>query len=197
MPSSVRRLTALDHERLVRLLRRMCTPGPGQDRWRAEFVGLLRAHRHAERDVVIGELVADVEQLAGAARDQAAADVALDELAADAAVLAPDHPDLDRWAEQARLLLDRHSQSWAESLMVPLEGLIARRELRRLGGAYETRREEELSGAGVAPAPPRRLDLSRAELYELARRAGIEGRSSMTRGQLIDELQRHQGEGPH
>jgi hypothetical protein len=34
--------------------------------------------------------------------------------------------------------------------------------------------------------------VSRAELYELAKRAGIEGRSSMSRRDLIHELQRRQ-----
>jgi hypothetical protein len=67
---------------------------------------------------------------------------------------------------------------------------VTRGELRRLGGAYETRRSAELERAGAVHVLPRRLDVSRAELYELARKAGIEGRSGMTRGQLIDELQR-------
>jgi hypothetical protein len=57
MPSSVRRLTLLDHERLQRLLRRACTAGPGQERWRTEMVALLRAHRIAERDEILSELV--------------------------------------------------------------------------------------------------------------------------------------------
>ena len=61
-----------------------------------------------------------------------------------------------------------------------------------LGGRYERRRDEELRESEGQTPPPRRLDLTRAELYELARRAGIEGRSGMSRDQLISELQRRQ-----
>jgi hypothetical protein len=190
MPSSVRRLTQIDHERLGRLLRRMCTPGPSQPRWRDEFVGLLRAHRVAERDVVIVEIVSRVGSLSTAARDLAEADVELDRLADELAAVDLASPDLDGLRGRAEQLLHEHAEHWASRLMVPLEREVARGDVRRLGGTYEARRDAELAGAGVGQAPPRRLDLSRAELYELARRAGIEGRSSMTRGELIDELQR-------
>jgi len=91
MPSSVRRLTTLDHERLHRLLRRMGIPGPGQERWRREFVVLLQAHRVAEREVVVGELVR-VESIAEAVRAQAEADVSVDRVAAEAAGMPLDRP---------------------------------------------------------------------------------------------------------
>jgi hypothetical protein len=194
MPSSVRRLTLLDHERMQRLLRRSCTAGPGQDRWRSELVALLRAHRIAEREEVLAQLVSH-DSLAEAARTQAAADVALDRCTAEAASMSLDRADLAEWCDDLARLLDHHARRWAEHLMQPLENLVARAEVRRLGGAYERRRDAELSTAGIAGDPPRRLDLSRAELYEMARKAGIEGRSSMTRGELIDELQRRQQTG--
>lgn len=189
MPSSVRRLTKLDHERLGRLLQRMCTPGPSQQRWRAEFVGLLVAHRVAERDDVAPALVV-LPPLAAATRAQAETDVELDRLAERVERANLDLDDLGALQRRAEALLTAHARNWSDELMVPLEELVARAELRRLGGAYEQRRDRELAGSAVAQAPPRRLDLSRAELYEMARRAGIEGRSAMTRGQLIDRLQR-------
>jgi hypothetical protein len=192
MPSSVRRLTTLDHERLHRLLRRACNAGPGQERWRGEFVALLQAHRVAEREVVLEELVR-VEALADAVRAQADTDAAVDRVAAEAAAMPLDRPDLAQWCEQVGRLLTEHAQGWADALMHPFEEQAPRADVRRIGGAYESRRDSELGKAGVAGDPPRRLDVSRAELYELARRAGIEGRSSMTRGELIDELQRRQG----
>lgn len=181
----------LDHERLGRLLRRMCSPGPSQDRWRAEFLGLLRAHRGAERTVVVGHVIDNVASLAPAAREQSHADDGLDRL--DQRLRATDlgTADLATVATETEALLRHHADSWADRLMAPLEGTVARGVMRRLGGDYARRRDELLTSEGVIQTPPRRLDLSRAELYELARRAGIEGRSSMTRGQLIDELQRH------
>jgi hypothetical protein len=190
MPSSIRRVTTLDHERLLRLLRRMCTPGPSQQRWREEFLGLLAAHRLAERDVVIGELVAGVAEVAQSAREQAAEDVDLDRLADRVRTLDLEQHDLPALHAEAAALLEAHARRWAERLMEPLEAVVTRGRMRSLGGAYAQRRDEELAGTGVVHPPPRRLDLSRAELYELARRKGIEGRSAMTRGQLIEELQR-------
>jgi len=55
VPSSISRLTALDHARLHRLLRRVVTEGPSQDRWRQEALHLLAAHRVAEREVLTPE----------------------------------------------------------------------------------------------------------------------------------------------
>jgi hypothetical protein len=190
MPSSVRRLTTLDHERLGRLLQRMCTPGPSQQRWREEFVALLVAHRVAERDEVAPALVG-LAPLAAATREQSETDVELDRLGERVNGADLDADDLAALHRECEAVLAAHASRWSVALMAPLEQLVARGELRRLGGAYEQRRDRELAGTAIAQAPPRRLDLSRAELYELARRAGIEGRSAMTRGQLIDELQRH------
>jgi hypothetical protein len=190
MPSSVARLTRLDHERLRRLLRRLCSAGPSQQRWRAEFLALLDAHRAAERDVVLADVVAEVEPLAAAAHEQSDADAELNRLAERIRQTDLGDAQLAPLREAGEAVLDDHARRWAEGIMTPLEGLVARGVLRRLGGDYERCRDERLAAAGVDLAPPRRLDLSRAELYEMARRAGIEGRSSMTRGQLIDELQR-------
>lgn len=61
--------------------------------------------------------------------------------------------------------------------------------LRDLGARYQ-RRFDALQAAArkQAPGVPRRLDLSRADLYEQARRAGIPGRSAMSREELIAAL---------
>ena len=60
MPSSIARLTATDHERMLRLARRACSPGPSQHRWREELVHLVRAHRAAEEETLTDELEAAV-----------------------------------------------------------------------------------------------------------------------------------------
>ncbi|MGH8938148.1 MAG: hypothetical protein ACRDV2_02245, partial [Actinomycetes bacterium] len=71
MPSSVARLVAQDHDRLSRLLRRMCSAGPNQERWRTEFLGLLRAHRAAERDELLTDVVSRGGDVTDLARAQA------------------------------------------------------------------------------------------------------------------------------
>ena len=69
---------------------------------------------------------------------------------------------------------------------------LPRRQMRELGGRYAEVRDEALVEEGADEPTRRSLDVSRGELYELAKRAGIEGRSSMSRRDLIVELQRRQ-----
>ena len=56
---------------------------------------------------------------------------------------------------------------------------------RRMGRAFRARRDASLRRAG----PPRRRLRSQTELYELARRAGVQHRSDMTQAQLQEALE--------
>jgi hypothetical protein len=192
MPSSVARLVGLDHERMIRLLKRACSHGPNQQRWRDEFTVLLRAHRVAEREELLAEVGRVLPELGPDAARQNQTDRDLDRLAeevADADVSAEEFADL---CARTRDAVTAHGEALRVAVVEPLARTVGRKEMRILGGRYERRRDEELrESVGQAP-PPRRLDLSRAELYELAKRAGIEGRSGMSRDQLITELQRRQ-----
>lgn len=190
MPSSITRLAALDHERISRLVRRACTPGPSQQRWRDELVQLVRAHHQAEE----AALSPDVIQAGGpdAVRGRAEM-VRIDSAIGDtvAAVSRADVPsrELDDAGRTLQQLLSVHAQLLEQQVLQPLEQALPRKEIRRLGGAYEDHRNDALQHLGDGDLP-RRFDLPRAELYELARRAGVEGRSSMSRRDLISELQR-------
>lgn len=192
MPSSIVRLTTTDHGRLLRLLNRAVAPGPSQHRWRAEAVRLLRAHREAEREVVTPEVLAPAGP---GALDALARLVLLDtDLARLGARLAdPATPTLEL-ADIGRTLsrlLERHADL-SRQMLQPLEQCVTRKQIRALGGRYGEARDTALRDQGAAEPPPRRFDLPRAELYELARKAGIEGRSAMSRAELISELMRRQ-----
>ena len=192
MPSSVARLVGLDHERMIRLLKRACSHGPNQQRWRDEFAVLLRAHRVAEREELLAEVGRVLPELGPEASRQNQTDRDLDRLAeevADADVSAQDFTDL---CGRTRDAVAAHGEALRVAVMEPLARTVGRKEMRMLGGRYERRRDEELRASAGQEPPPRRLDLSRAELYELAKRAGVEGRSGMSRDQLISELQRRQ-----
>jgi hypothetical protein len=194
VPSSISRLTALDHARLHRLLRRVVTEGPSQHRWREEALHLLAAHRVAEREVLTSDVLrpAGPEALA-AAQDLDRADDELDRAAAAVAAAPVPSPDLAPLGDRLATLVARHADL-TQRMLAQLESAVARKEIRLLGGEYESRRDDHLLRLGADEPPPRRLDLSRAELYELARRHGIEGRSAMSRRDLIAELQRRTGE---
>jgi hypothetical protein len=197
MPSSISRLTATDHDRLLRLIRRACAPGPSQERWRAELTHLMRAHQAAETETLDSATV-------GGAGDGALA--AFEELhRVDAGLL----DALDRLesielgaagieAAGAALAeeLGRHAELLADRVLAPMTAALPRKLMRELGGRYAEVRDGALREEGADEPPPRRLDVSRAELYELAKRAGIEGRSSMSRRDLINELQRLQRQEP-
>jgi hypothetical protein len=194
VPSSISRLTALDHARLHRLLRRVVTEGPSRHRWREEALHLLAAHRVAEREVLTPEALrpGGPEALA-AAQDLDRADDELDRVAAAVAAAPVPSPELASLGDRLASLVARHADL-THRVLQPLESAVARKEIRLLGGEYESRRDDHLLRLGADEPPPRRLDLSRAELYELARRHGIEGRSAMSRRDLIAELQRRSGE---
>lgn len=192
MSSSLVRVVRADHERLPRLLRRLVTPGPSQARWHAELLQLLRAHRAAE-EAVLGRAV--TEAVGPAAAVTATELDALDaELGRTAEALADEQPGSARVRHLGATLaglLERHT-ALTERQLGLLQGAVPRKEVRRLGEEYATLRDEMLREEGAAEPPPRRLDLPRAELYEMARRAGIEGRSAMSRAALVEALLRHQ-----
>jgi hypothetical protein len=195
MPSSITRVVRDDHARLPRLLRRVVTPGPSQDRWRDELLRLLHAHRAAERSVLTAEAVAPAGGAVGAVAELDALDVDLDAAVQELADSPFDPPALTPLGDRLGTLLAQHA-GLCDRLLDSLEAVVARKQVRSLGGRYTEVRDAALHDDGAAEPPPRRLDLPRAELYELARKAGIEGRSAMSRGELIAELQQLQQHEP-
>ena len=193
MPSSIARLSATDHERMLRLVRRACSPGPSQQRWREELVHLVRAHRAAEDEALTDEVVraagtGAVEALSAVRSEDARIDDALRRLEG-----APDQgPATSALRDELTELLSRHHDALSAGVLAPMTDALPRKQMRELGGTYAELRDRALQAEGADEPPPRRLDVSRAELYELAKRAGIEGRSSMSRRDLIHELQRRQ-----
>ena len=193
MPSSITRLTALDHDRMLRLVRRATSPGPSQERWRDELVHLVRAHLDAERESLSADVVAQAGPTAvQAGNDLGHLEAELRERCAEMAECEPGSPDVLRLGEEIAAIVTMHADLLSERVLAPLEEAVARKEIRRLGGVYAETRDRALRDEGEADPPPRRLDLSRAELYELAKKAGIAGRSAMSRKDLIAELQRRQ-----
>lgn len=193
MPSSVTRLSALDHDRISRLVRRAVAPGPSQERWRDEVVRLVRAHITAETAVLTRDVVAaGGEEVLAAWEHQRQLAAELRQVADEIGSAPVGEADLRPPGERLQRVLSVYADVLCEQVLRPLEKAVPRKEIRRLGGQYADRRDQELRAAGEAEPPPRRLDLSRAELYELAKKAGIEGRSSMSRQSLIAELMRRQ-----
>ena len=197
MPSSIARLTATDHERLLRLIRRVCAPGPSQGRWRAELAHLLRAHHAAETATLDRDVVSAAGAAAGAAHDELQrVDAEMLEALARLEQAELSAPGLQSAGAALTEDLGRHASLLADRILAPMTEALPRKQLREMGGRYAEVRDGALREEGADEPPPRRLDVSRAELYELAKRAGIEGRSSMSRRDLINELQRQPQQPP-
>lgn len=192
MPSSITRLTALDHDRMRRLLRRAAAPGPSQARWRDELVHLVRAYLAAVGTALPGDGPPPAGPTAAALDELRRAGDELDETARAAAGLPVTDPRLPASMNRLERARERHASLLRDQVLAPLDSVTARKEMRRLGGVYQHERDLALREEGGTEPPPRRLDLSRAELYEMAKRAGVEGRSAMSRQDLIVELQRRQ-----
>lgn len=175
---------------MLRLARRATTGGPSQQRWRDELVHLVRAHRTAEAETLDSGVVArgGPEAVTGAQRLHHVDDE-LEEAVAALAALPVTSAESTTACDELQRLLRLHADV-IEQVLGPVERAVPRKEARRLGGLYEARRDSALRENGADEPPPRRLDLSRAELYELAKKAGVEGRSAMSRRDLISALRR-------
>ena len=192
MASSIVRAVRDDHQRIPRLVRRVVAPGPSRQRWRHELLRLLRAHLVAERATLPPAVVAPAgDAVQEAAARLAGQDRALDDAAAALEADDLDSPGLAEHGDRLLALLAQH-EVLVDEVLLPLEQAVTRTRVRALGADYARARDSALHEQGADGPTPRRLDLPRAELYELARRAGIEGRSAMSRRELIARLQREQ-----
>lgn len=195
MASSIVRVVRDDHERIPRLVRRVVAPGPSRQRWRHELLRLLRAHLVAERATLTPAVFAPVgDAVQDAAARLAGPDRALDDAADALEADDLDSPGLAENGDRLLALLAQH-EVLVDEVLRPLDQAVTRTRVRALGADYTRARNSALQEHGADGPTPRRLDLPRAELYELARRAGIEGRSAMSRRELITRLQQvQQGE---
>ena len=168
MPSSVARLVGLDHERLIRLLKKACSVGPNQDRWRNESAALLRAHRAAERGALPDEVGRARPDLAAVVLRQDHDDRDLDRVADQVAEADIDDATFAELCSRAQETVAAHGEALRTAVLDPLGQVVGRKEMRRLGGRYEARRDEQPWDSDLHPPPPRRMDVPRTELYELA-----------------------------
>lgn len=188
MPRNIVATVRTDHHRLERLTARLFVGRTTFISARDDLVQSLGAHLEAEALVVhpaavergvSRDLLEHATKLAGELRG------ALEELAG-----VPERHqggDLD-----SRLLSLLHDHVHLEEQIAEvLDGGIPE-ALRRLGGDYGRARDASAIKLRPVTVVPRRLDRPRTELYEMARRAGIEGRTRMSREQLIQALLDHE-----
>jgi hypothetical protein len=165
-----------DHRRLLEITARLSSVSRGQQRLGNQLRTLCIGHLRAETAVacrVVGH--------AGYAATEQQARRILDALAAG--------DNEPRLHIELRTWLTDHITDVRHLVIPRLGAESGRSRLEQLGAAYQRRRVVEAAALRAVRGTPRRLDRSRTELYEQARRAGIAGRSAMTRRELVNALQ--------
>jgi hemerythrin-like domain-containing protein len=181
-----------DHQRMEQVFAKL-EAGDGDRRaLLTEVEHRLEAHSHAEEQEVYPAIKKAVPDEADEV-DHGSDEHSEAESLLHKAISLADSPDFDD-ALQEFLEAVRHHVNEEESELLPaLADAVDDGELERLGTAFEKKRQEELREAGLdddgAGAAHDMDEMTRAELYEEAKRAEVQGRSQMTKDELKDALQ--------
>lgn len=98
-------------------------------------------------------------------------------------------PHFDQALEEFVAAVGHHVREEESELLPALRKATDKQTLERLGAAFERVRLDELSTYGYEAAPDAAgAGATRDELYEQAKKAGIPGRSQMTKDELIEAL---------
>ncbi|RJK93813.1 hypothetical protein [Vallicoccus soli] len=194
MARNVISLVATEHRRIDELLVRSVKGRGSREKHRDEAVALVNAHLRALRAEVHDFVLQRVPERSD---EVAALDSTQDELVQVADGVAGTDPTTPSYAPRVEALRERFVTyaSREGDLLSEAARSVEVPRLRDLGAAYLRKRDAELKAraAGTSRGTPRRLDVPKADLYEQARRAGIPGRSAMSREELIRALREAQG----
>jgi hemerythrin superfamily protein len=164
----------------------------------AEIKARLKAHSTAEEERVYPTLVRTTgeEDDGHLVEEHREAEDLLTRLAATD----PDSPEFDTALQEFVTAVAHHVEEEETDLLPTLEESVDRSTLEELGAAFEQRRAELLTAAGLdatvgvggqAPAGGSDMpeaDMTKAELYEQAKEAGVPGRSQMSKDELSRAL---------
>ena len=176
------------HRRQADLLARSAKGRGARTQARDELVAELSAHLHASHEVLHPVAEDRSVDLRDGLIDLRSTDEKLLSAVRRLAELEPDDDEYAAAADEVRRTLDEHAQA-EQALLERGLGDLEAPKLRELGAHHEralaaTRRTMQPARNGSQ----RRFAGSRADLYERARRAGVPGRSAMSREQLIAAL---------
>lgn len=190
MGRNVARIMRSDHLKMIRLLERMRDHPRNRSVHLDDLEALLHDHAAAAETVLFPELTNRFPN----AKD-ASADRRRDHARLGAGLLAlrtcePPSPAFTQLTSEMLDAMVTHDQREMATLLDPIQDRVAPQKLREIGDRYAKVDAAATHRRLEQTTIPRRWDVPRAELYERARRAGIGGRSQMTRGQLIEALRK-------
>jgi len=160
-----------------------------------EVAARLAAHSHAEEMKVYPTLVevrpGERREVEHGAEEHHEAEQMLHRLMA----MEPNDPEFESGLAQFVEVVERHVKEEETELLPALQQAVDAAKLEELGRAFEEVRNRELAIAGISGKSTmdneeagRADEMSRAELYEKAKEAGIPGRSHMTKEELSQAL---------
>lgn len=183
MGANVIRLVRTDHRRIRELIDRLGRRYRAGEVLPARVLGELSAHVDASMVTLLPFAESRIPGL------EPAYEQSLDELAAAAAEL-PDaiHPVPAAVVDLLVAAVTEHIEVEERTVLQPLDKEVSVERLRMLGEGFRRSRDSRLKAQGDAAHRYHRPPVSRAELYERARHRGIEGRSTMSRSELLSAL---------
>jgi hemerythrin superfamily protein len=181
-----------DHQRMEQVFAKL-EAGDGDRRaLLTEVENRLEAHSHAEEQ----EVYPAIKKAAPDEADEV--DHGYDEHSEAESLLhkaisLADSPDFDDALQEFLEAVRHHVEEEETELLPALADAVDEAELERLGDAFETKRQAELRESGHDDGDDVTThdidEMTRAELYEEAKRAEVPGRSHMTKDELKDALQ--------
>lgn len=183
MGANVIRLVRTDHRRIRDLTDRLGRRYRAGEALPARVVGELAAHVDASTATLLPFAESRIPGL------EPAYEHTLDELAAAAAELEDAaHPVPPAVVGMLLAAVTEHIAIEERTVLQPLDEEVSVERLRMLGESFRRSRDSRLKAKGDAAKRYHRPPASRAELYERARYRGIEGRSTMSRSELLSAL---------
>jgi hemerythrin superfamily protein len=178
-----------DHRLMEQIFRQLESGTGDRAALLMECAARLTAHSHAEEQQVYPAIAEIDPSEAGEVFEGADEHHKAEMMLLNLQHLDPDGPEFRERLREFTGAVRRHIEHEESEILPALKRAVDRKRLEQLGTAFERVRLDELKIAGM-PRDPTLERLSREELYELARKANITGRSHMSKDQLADALRR-------